>query len=57
MDWLTLSGGVPSLSLIPLGILHNNKYYISDDCLREYNFSNNCIIYLIKVFSDFLLSL
>ncbi|XP_046461857.1 protein timeless-like isoform X1 [Daphnia pulex] len=33
MDWLTLSGGVPSLSLIPLGILHNNKYYISDDCL------------------------
>lgn len=32
MDWLTLSGGIPSLSLIPLGIFHHNKYYISDDC-------------------------
>ncbi|XP_057372867.1 protein timeless-like [Daphnia carinata] len=33
MDWLTLSGGIPCLSLIPLGTFHNNKYYISDECL------------------------
>ena len=39
LDWLTLCGGIPSLSLIPLGMLHKNKYYISDECLSKYKSS------------------
>ncbi|EFX87203.1 putative TIMELESS/TIM-1 protein [Daphnia pulex] len=30
---MTLSGHVPSLSLIPLGTCHNGKYYIDGECL------------------------
>lgn len=36
MEWVTLSGGVPCLSLISLGTLYKNKYYISDECLCKY---------------------
>ncbi|XP_046458340.1 protein timeless-like [Daphnia pulex] len=38
---MTLSGHVPSLSLIPLGTCHNGKYYIDSECLvhlEEINF-------------------
>ena len=34
MDW-SLSGGVPCISLISLGILYQDKYYVSDDCLSK----------------------
>lgn len=37
MEWLTLSGGVPCLSLISLGTSYQDQYYISDDCLSEYH--------------------
>lgn len=35
MEWMTLSGGIPCLSLLPLGTFHQNKYYINDDSLCE----------------------
>jgi len=36
MEWLSLSGGVPCLSLVCLGTSYQDKYYISHDCLCKY---------------------
>ena len=36
MEWLSLSGGVPCLSLVCLGTSYRDKYYISHDCLCKY---------------------
>jgi len=36
MEWMTLSGGIPCLSLIALGTAYKGNYYISKDCLCEY---------------------
>lgn len=35
MNWITLSGDVPCLALIPFGTLHNGKYYIDDACVSK----------------------
>jgi hypothetical protein len=34
---MTLSGHVPSLSLIPLGTCHSGKYYIDGECLGKHS--------------------
>ena len=42
MEWVSLSGGVPCMSLISLGTSYRDKYYMNHDCLCKYTSYSVC---------------